>query len=172
MKVDVIVCTYKSEKYLEQCLTSIEQFIPLNELIVVDHYSPDRTVEIAKKHNAAVYYEKYSLGNARQVGINHSETPIFIFVDSDVVFYDGKWFPRAVSMVGENTRVGGLGLWTPTTLPPPGEESTLTSGGITGSGRMSQPLTEGASSTPISFIGKRLKVSRYRSISAHLTTYT
>jgi glycosyltransferase involved in cell wall biosynthesis len=118
MKVDVIVCTYKSEKYLEQCLTSIEKYIPLNELIVVDHHSPDRTIEIAKKHNATIYYEEYSLGNARQVGIDNSETPIFIFVDSDVVFYDGKWFPKAISMVGEKTRVGGLTLWTPTTLAP------------------------------------------------------
>jgi glycosyltransferase involved in cell wall biosynthesis len=144
MKVDVIVCTYKSERYLEQCLTSIEQFISLNQLIVVDHYSPDRTIEIAKRHNAVIYYEEYSLGNARQVGINQSKTPIFIFVDSDVVFYDGRWFPRAVSIVGEKAKIGGLGCGLQRPFPV-GEESMLTTGGIIDTGETSRQLMGRAS---------------------------
>lgn len=37
--MDVAVCTYQSEKFPDQCSTSIEQTVPVNRLIIVDHYS-------------------------------------------------------------------------------------------------------------------------------------
>lgn len=118
MKVDVAVCTYQSEKYLDQCLTSIEKTVPIRKLIIVDHYSTDRTIEIAKRHNAEIYFESVGLGYARQLAIDHVETPIFLFVDSDVVFYEHDWFPKAASMLEDEQRVGAVGIWTPSRLPP------------------------------------------------------
>jgi glycosyltransferase involved in cell wall biosynthesis len=118
MKVDVTVCTYQSEKYLDQCLTSIEKTVPVNKLIIVDHYSTDRTVEIAEKHNARIYFENVGLAYARQIAISHVDTPIFFFADSDVVLHERDWFPKAVSLFDEKGKVGAVGIWTPSRLPP------------------------------------------------------
>ena len=116
MKVDVAVCTYQSGKYLEQCLSSIEKTVPVNEFIIVDHYSTDNTLEIARRHNARIFFENVGLGYARQIAIEHVKTPIFLFVDSDVVFYQQDWFYKAVSLFKE-ADVGGVGIWTPSRLP-------------------------------------------------------
>jgi glycosyltransferase involved in cell wall biosynthesis len=119
IKVDVAVCTYQSEKYLDECLTSVEKFVPFNRLIIVDRYSTDRTVEIAKKHGAEIYFENIGLGHARQVAIEHSDAPFILFVDSDVVFYDGEWFNSAVELFkDEKKRVGAIGIEVPARLPP------------------------------------------------------
>ncbi|MEM2995849.1 MAG: glycosyltransferase family 2 protein [Candidatus Bathyarchaeia archaeon] len=119
IRVDVAVCTYQSEKYLDECLTSIERTIPFSKLIVVDRYSTDRTVEIAIKHKAEIYFENVSLGHARQVAIEHSDAPFILFVDSDVVFYDDEWFKSAVELFSdEKRRVGAIGIETPTRLTP------------------------------------------------------
>lgn len=75
IKVDVAVCTYQSEKYLNQCLMSIQKTVPFHKLIVVDHYSTDKTIEIARKYDAEIYFENIGLGHARQVAIEHSNAP-------------------------------------------------------------------------------------------------
>lgn len=116
MKIDVAVCTYQSEKYLDKCLTSVEKSVPINKLIVVDHYSTDRTIEIAKKHNAEIYFENVGLGYARQIAIDHVETPIFMFLDSDVVFFSYDWFEKAFSLMGRRKngeKIGAVVVFTP-----------------------------------------------------------
>ncbi|MEM3874845.1 MAG: glycosyltransferase family 2 protein [Candidatus Bathyarchaeia archaeon] len=116
--MDVAVCTYQSEKYLDECLTSIENTVPFKKLIVVDHYSTDKTIEIAKKHKAEIYFESVSLGYARQIAIEHSNAPFILFVDSDVVFYDDKWFKSAVELFKNDENVGAIGIELPAKLPP------------------------------------------------------
>ena len=118
MDVDVAICTYNSEKYLDECLESIRQYVPFKRLIVVDHYSTDRTVEIAKRHGAEIYFENVGLGHARQVAIDHSNAPFILFVDSDVIFYDGVWFKKCVRLFkNERLRIGAIGIDTPLALP-------------------------------------------------------
>jgi glycosyltransferase involved in cell wall biosynthesis len=39
MNVNVAVCTYQNERFLDRCLTDIEQTVPINRLIIVNHYS-------------------------------------------------------------------------------------------------------------------------------------
>jgi len=95
VKVDVVVCTYNSEKYLEECLKSIKKYIPVNRLIVVDHFSKDSTPIIAEDYADLILWENQSLGFARQLGISKVTTPYFLFVDSDVVIKGNKWLEQA-----------------------------------------------------------------------------
>ena len=97
LKVDVAVMTYNSEKYLKESLSSLLKAVPVNRLIVIDHYSSDRTVKIAREYGAEVHYENIGLGYARQLALKYIETPIFYFHDSDVVYHPPyNWAEKAI----------------------------------------------------------------------------
>ncbi|MBS7250441.1 MAG: glycosyltransferase family 2 protein [Candidatus Freyarchaeota archaeon] len=113
-KLDVVVCTYQSGKYLDECLTSIKQYVPVNNLIVVDHYSTDDTLKIAGKHGAQILLENVSLGHARQIGMNTVSTRLFLFVDSDAVLSGNEWLNRACEMLNRDDRLGAVVLDVPT----------------------------------------------------------
>ncbi|MEM2027501.1 MAG: glycosyltransferase family 2 protein [Candidatus Bathyarchaeia archaeon] len=85
--------------------------------MVVDHYSTDRSVLIAKEYGAEIFYEDKGLGYARQVAIRASESPFILFVDSDIVFYDGEWFNKSINIFLNEPDVGAIGIDTPVKLP-------------------------------------------------------
>lgn len=41
-----------------------------------------------------------------------------MFVDSDVVFHDYDWFPKAVSLINKKNKIGAVGVCTPPRLLP------------------------------------------------------
>lgn len=107
-KIDVAVMTYNSERFLDECLTSIKNSIPVRRLIIVDHYSEDDTISIAKRHGAEIHYENVGLGFARQLSIKLVETNTFMFVDSDVILPEGDWFEKMYSMLKPEDRIGAV----------------------------------------------------------------
>ena len=53
--VSVVIPTYNSERTLEKCLKSIvDQTYKNIEIIIVDKFSEDKTVEIAKSYGARI----------------------------------------------------------------------------------------------------------------------
>jgi glycosyltransferase involved in cell wall biosynthesis len=57
----VVVLTYNEEKNIETCLGSISDWA--DEIIVLDSYSTDRTLELARKYTTSIYsnpFENYS----------------------------------------------------------------------------------------------------------------
>ena len=52
--IDVVMLTKNSEHLLDKCLVSIYANVPVNNLIVVDGFSTDRTLKIVDAFN-----EKY-----------------------------------------------------------------------------------------------------------------
>lgn len=109
MKIDVAVCTYNSEKYMDKCLEGIEQAFDVNNLIVVDHHSTDRTIEIAKSHGANIYFEDQGFAYALNLGIDKARTDIFAIIDSDVVLEKGRWV-SLLSRKFDDPKIGGVGL--------------------------------------------------------------
>jgi len=116
MDIDVVIITKNSERMLNECLKSVYKNVPVNQLIVVDGYSTDGTLEIVhqfqKKHgNVLVIQDKGTRATARQKGIDHVKTDWFMFVDSDAVLCK-DWFKKAETRLGE--RVGaiwGIEVW-------------------------------------------------------------
>ena len=91
MKVSVIIPTYNSENYLEDCLKSvINQTFKDYEIIIVDNHSEDNTLKIIEK-----FMEKYprinlikldsnlKQGIARNIGVQNAVGEYIMFVDSD-----------------------------------------------------------------------------------------
>ncbi len=99
MKVDVVMLTKDSEHILRKCLNSIYRNIPVNNLIVVDGYSKDDTLNILKEFdekygNVRILRDKGTRAKAREIGIKNVETEWFMFVDSDVILCK-NWFKKA-----------------------------------------------------------------------------
>lgn len=105
--VDVVTLTKDSEHVLEQCLTSLYVNAPVNQLIVVDGCSRDRTLQIIeaferKFSNIQLISSRGSRGEARQIGLGKVKTDWFMFVDSDVELCH-NWFRKAVKHVDDAT---------------------------------------------------------------------
>ncbi len=51
MKISVVVPAYNEEAVIERCLNAlVNQIVPVDEILVVDNNSTDRTAEIAEKY--------------------------------------------------------------------------------------------------------------------------
>ena len=89
MKVSVIIPVYNTSKYLKECLESvINQTYKNLEIIVVDDYSTDNSIDIINSFNDSriklVCLDKnYGVAIARNRGIDLSTGDFICFLDSD-----------------------------------------------------------------------------------------
>jgi glycosyltransferase involved in cell wall biosynthesis len=85
VKISIIIPTLNEEKYIGRCLESIKnQTCKDYEIIVVDGYSKDKTVDIAKKIKAKIIKQKPSgFAKAKNEGARHAKGDILCFIDAD-----------------------------------------------------------------------------------------
>ncbi len=114
--VDVVLLTKNSQRVLEQCVESIYENVPVAQLIVVDGYSTDRTIEILngfnqKNNNVKILLDRGTRATARQKGIDHVTAEWFLFVDSDVVLCR-DWYKKAQKYIQPDVgAVWGIEVW-------------------------------------------------------------
>jgi len=83
--VSVIIPTFNNSFILETCLKSIKLQTYSNiEIIIVDNYSIDDTVKIAKQYNSRVLQVRALRSAARNYGIKNAEGVFLFYVDSDM----------------------------------------------------------------------------------------
>jgi glycosyltransferase involved in cell wall biosynthesis len=84
--VSVIVPTFNSAEFLEECLRSIQQqsYKPI-ELIVVDNNSQDNTRDIARRYTNHVYNRGPERCAQRNYGVKKSTGEYLLIIDSDMV---------------------------------------------------------------------------------------
>jgi len=115
-KVDVVVLTKNSARFLRECMTSIYDNVPVNRLIIVDGYSTDATLDIVEEFqrehgNIKLIQTMGTRGYARQKAIEMVETDWFMFVDSDVILCK-DWYKKALHLIDEDVgAVWGMELW-------------------------------------------------------------
>lgn len=82
--ISCVIHTFNSEEYLEQVLTSVAF---CDEVIIVDMYSTDKTMEIAAKYGARVImHENIGFADpARQYGLDNCTHDWILAVDSDEI---------------------------------------------------------------------------------------
>lgn len=81
--ISLCMITKNEEKYLEKCLNSVKDIV--DEIIIVDTGSIDRTKEIANKFNAKIYDFKWidDFSAARNESLKHAAKDWILVMDAD-----------------------------------------------------------------------------------------
>lgn len=94
--LSIIIPVYNGEKYIKECLESINKKNNDNiEVLVIDDGSTDNTQNICKKYNNIKYYrnKNHGVSYSRNYGIKHANGKYLMFVDSDDMLIDG-WYNK------------------------------------------------------------------------------
>lgn len=123
-KLTVIIPTYNESHNIEEVLKSVNF---ADEIMIVDSYSTDNTVELAKKHTNFIIQREYQYSASQKnwaipqathnwvllVDADERVTPelkseiIEILKESSINNKDGYWIPRTSQFMGKNVRFGG-----------------------------------------------------------------
>jgi GT2 family glycosyltransferase len=109
-----VIPTRNNEDTIEKCLSSIQnlEFNDDFEVIIVDGYSIDRTVEIARNYGCKVVFEdKNTISYARNLGVKLACGELIAFIDADCVV-DKNWLKELVKYFNDPmvASVGGPNL--------------------------------------------------------------
>lgn len=116
-----IIPTLNEEKHIQGLLSSLRpQLSQEDEIVIVDSYSKDRTVAIAKEHGANVLMQpKSGIGLAKTAGAKSAKNDVFVFMDADCVTPPGfaqrirRHFsdPKVVAVGGLDLYHSDSGVW-------------------------------------------------------------
>ena len=84
MKVSVVIPTLNEEKNLDILLKELNNLKLINEIIIVDGYSTDKTIQEANKFGCKVIFDNIGKGSAIRAGINIAKGDIVICMDADL----------------------------------------------------------------------------------------
>ncbi|NJD76126.1 MAG: glycosyltransferase family 2 protein [Candidatus Methanoperedens sp.] len=98
MKTSLVIPAYNEEEALPSVLE--EYMDKVDEIIVVDDGSNDKTYEIAKKNHVQVYKHEINKGKvaALRTGVANASGDIIIFTDADCT-YPAKYVPQFISEI-------------------------------------------------------------------------
>ncbi len=124
MRLSAVVLTKNEEKNIDQCLKSL---FFCDEIIVVDDYSTDKTLLIAKKYKAKIFKNKLSddFSKQRNYALKKAKGGWVLFVDADEIVsnklateignkiidnkYDGFFIQRKDIFLGKILNYGEVG---------------------------------------------------------------
>jgi glycosyltransferase involved in cell wall biosynthesis len=110
MKISLIIPAYNEEKYIRECLSSVEKYgKDFFEVIVVNNASTDKTALIAESFPfvRVVYQPQKGLLWARQKGFEESSGDILAYMDSDCII-DSTWFDKISKEFNKNENLVSL----------------------------------------------------------------
>ena len=110
-KISVIIPMRNSSKYLEDCLKSVcNQDYPYYEVLIIDDFSSDNSVEIAKKYPVKIISldNNYGAAIARNKGAEKARGEILVFTDTDVIIERTCLSQIAEGMTSFNSHFSGI----------------------------------------------------------------
>ena len=82
MKISAVIITYNEEKRLEAALKSVRKIA--SEIVVVDSFSTDDTVKIAKKYDSKVYKREWTnYADQKNYANKKASHPWILSLDAD-----------------------------------------------------------------------------------------
>lgn len=120
-KISVVIITKNEEKNIKSCLESVKW---ADEIIIVDSFSTDKTIEIAKKYTPKIFVRSFKdYSDQRNYANQQASEPWILTVDADErvtddlrkeileainnVKYDAYWIPCLDYMFGKFIKHGG-----------------------------------------------------------------
>jgi len=84
--ISVIIPAYNESEHIEETVSAVKKLKDINEVIVVDDGSKDKTLEKAKKAGAKVirHIKNLGKGHALTTGVRAAKGEILVFLDADV----------------------------------------------------------------------------------------
>ena len=123
MKTSVIIPAYNEEKSIKKTINSLKKLRDIDEIIVIDDGSKDRTYFFAKECDVRVikFYKNQGKGRALREGIQYCTGDIIVFLDADVgesavevekiiVPVKNNLCDVAIARFGKAKKKGGFGL--------------------------------------------------------------
>lgn len=105
--ISVVIATYNEEKNIKLCLENLKDLA--GEIIIVDMFSTDRTVEICKKYTKKIYFYKKNCIPEEQhmYGIQKATKPWILIIDADEILTDH--YKKALNNIDlKNTEYAGF----------------------------------------------------------------
>lgn len=82
MTLSIVIITYNEERNIERCIKSVINIA--DEIVVVDSYSTDRTVEICHQYNVKVVKNKFeSYGKQKRFAAEQAKFDYILSLDAD-----------------------------------------------------------------------------------------
>lgn len=122
--VSIVIPTFNEEKNIKTCLDSIfRQDYPkrLLEVLVVDNYSTDKTVKIAKKYKVKIMFNKIKDAQvSKMLAFKKSKGDLFYFMDADLEFKYTDYISGLVKpLLDDASIVGAFGRPVPSPTDTP-----------------------------------------------------
>ncbi|QYZ78453.1 glycosyltransferase [Methanofollis formosanus] len=96
-KISFCIPTLNNEDTIDACLSSIkDQDYADIEIIIIDGYSKDKTIEIAKNFADLILYDQGTYGSACQTGFKHASGEVIALFDSDIIIPHKTWLREAI----------------------------------------------------------------------------
>jgi len=103
-KVSFVICTLNCKDYLEICLKSIrnqDYDQKKVEIVIVDSYSDDGTLDVAKKYNSKIILTKIrgymeGKGMPKSIGCENASGEIIFTIDSDNSLVEKDWIKKMI----------------------------------------------------------------------------
>lgn len=81
-KISGVIITYNEEKFIENCILSIKDVV--DEIVVLDSYSNDKTEEICKKYNVKFFQNEFSgFTTQKNLASEKAENDFVLSLDAD-----------------------------------------------------------------------------------------
>ena len=86
-KVSVIIAAYNEEPRIARVLSVLEDHPLIDEVIVVNDGSVDKTSDVVKRFNVTLIENKINMGKTLSIkrGLEKSKNEVILFLDADLV---------------------------------------------------------------------------------------
>ncbi len=100
-RVAAIVPAYNEQETIAFVIAVLQATPSIDEILVVSDGSDDRTVEIARDLGVRTLHlrENQGKGMAMAMGVEHTDAPVLLFVDGDILNLTGELLERLIEPV-------------------------------------------------------------------------
>lgn len=107
-KINLVMIVKNEQEKLERCLKSVKDIV--NEIIIIDTGSIDKTKHIASKYNALIYDYMWDndFSNARNFGLEKSDSDWNLILDADEYIVDIDYNKLNLFLKQKEKRIGTI----------------------------------------------------------------